>query len=267
MDDYAESRARYYAARVSERAEHIARCDAIVDGEEYQAELDRFDEIEARLCEEAFPGLTVIRSSELDGLAQGRAIFNTCTAVWLRERYGDRAFHVMGVGFFLRPAAPVSEPVRPAIESPDTMSTMDRLPVGIMDRKTVAAMIGIAPESLSRYLVRGDGPVPDGYIGGSPWWQEITVVTWLEQRPGRTGRPPRSTESTSAKPMSSEPRSKSTRAKPMSGEVEVSSKSKPERRKTRTDSTAVEDQGKRGSRHDDDGASESKPRPRRAKAS
>lgn len=78
----------------------------------------------------------------------------------------------------------------------DTMSAMAGLPPGILDRDAVAARIGIAAGSLTRYVARGDAPAPDGTVGASPWWHEKTIEDWIAARPGRGagGGRPRKTE-------------------------------------------------------------------------
>ena len=61
-----------------------------------------------------------------------------------------------------------------------------------LDRGEVAELAGIAPESVSRYLVRGDFPQPDRHFGRSPVWLRSTVERWKAERPGRGaggGRP------------------------------------------------------------------------------
>jgi hypothetical protein len=50
---------------------------------------------------------TRVGMSELEAIWAGQRargeIFNGCTSVALVERYGDRVYHVMGVGWFVRP--------------------------------------------------------------------------------------------------------------------------------------------------------------------
>lgn len=62
-----------------------------------------------------------------------------------------------------------------------------------LDRAAVAGRYGIAPDSVTRLVHRGDLPAPDGHLGRSPWWYAETLDG--HQRPGRTGRPRKSAES------------------------------------------------------------------------
>ncbi len=62
----------------------------------------------------------------------------------------------------------------------------------ILDRAAVAARLGIHPDSVTRYINRGQCPEPDGRAGQSPWWHEATIYGWIANRPGRGaggGRP------------------------------------------------------------------------------
>lgn len=52
----------------------------------------------------------------------------------------------------------------------------------------VAVLAGISPASVRRYRLRGRFPVPDGYVGRTPWWYRRTVERWVASRPG-PGRP------------------------------------------------------------------------------
>lgn len=59
---------------------------------------------EIEQLEAEYPDRRYLRDDETDlvDLAQGRAIFNGCTTVWLRERYGaDAVRHHMGHGWYL----------------------------------------------------------------------------------------------------------------------------------------------------------------------
>jgi predicted DNA-binding transcriptional regulator AlpA len=58
----------------------------------------------------------------------------------------------------------------------------------ILDRAAVAARLGIHPDSVTRYMHRGQCPPPDGHAGRSPWWHEATIEAWILGRPG-PGRP------------------------------------------------------------------------------
>jgi predicted DNA-binding transcriptional regulator AlpA len=62
----------------------------------------------------------------------------------------------------------------------------------ILDRAAVAARVGVAAKSVTRYWERGQMPQPDGWVSGRPWWYETTIEEWLANRPGRGaggGRP------------------------------------------------------------------------------
>lgn len=62
----------------------------------------------------------------------------------------------------------------------------------ILDRAAVAARLGIHPDSVTRYIHRGQCPTPDGRAGRSPWWHAATIDAWIANRPGRGaggGRP------------------------------------------------------------------------------
>lgn len=57
-----------------------------------------------------------------------------------------------------------------------------------------AELVGIEVASWRSYVSRGDAPRADEYVGTTPRWRKSTVVTWLENRPGRGhggGRPPK----------------------------------------------------------------------------
>lgn len=58
-------------------------------------------------------------------------------------------------------------------------------------RKQFADMAGIAPNTLSGYVTRGQAPQPDGYddLHGFPWWYQATADAWLTNRPGQGARP------------------------------------------------------------------------------
>ena len=56
-----------------------------------------------------------------------------------------------------------------------------------LDRAAVAAWYGMSdPASVSKAVVRGSLPPPDGFVGRSPWWWSTTLDGW--QRPGRGRR-------------------------------------------------------------------------------
>jgi hypothetical protein len=52
----------------------------------------------------------------------------------------------------------------------------------------VASLAGVTVASIRQYRLRGSIPLPDGYLGTTPWWQRATIETWLAERPKR-GRP------------------------------------------------------------------------------
>ncbi len=54
-----------------------------------------------------------------------------------------------------------------------------------LDRKGVAAMVGIGVPSVDKYMQRGSIPKPDGVLGRSPWWYTSTIVKWDRDRPRR----------------------------------------------------------------------------------
>lgn len=60
-----------------------------------------------------------------------------------------------------------------------------------LDRAAVAVRYGIKPGSVTTEVRRGSLPKPDGHIGRSPYWWASTLDEW--QRPGRTGRPRKTT--------------------------------------------------------------------------
>lgn len=54
-----------------------------------------------------------------------------------------------------------------------------------LDRKGVAALVGIAVTSVDKYKMRGRLPTPDGVLGRSPWWYTSTIEKWQRTRPRR----------------------------------------------------------------------------------
>lgn len=50
-----------------------------------------------------------------------------------------------------------------------------------------AALAGVAPDTWSSYVSRGQAPAPDGRLGRTPWWWESTVQDWVAQRPRAAG--------------------------------------------------------------------------------
>jgi len=59
----------------------------------------------------------------------------------------------------------------------------------ILDRQAVADRLRIKPDSVTRYVNRGQCPEPDGKVGRAPWWYEATIDAWIAARPGHGGRP------------------------------------------------------------------------------
>lgn len=74
----------------------------------------------------------------------------------------------------------------------------------VFDRAAVAALLGISPATVTRYLChsRPGGrytshpfPAPDGRVGGGPWWdggRRRELTEWAAARPGRGYRTDRS---------------------------------------------------------------------------
>ena len=46
-----------------------------------------------------------------------------------------------------------------------------------------AKLAGVTPGSWREYMRRGTVPVPDGYLGRTPWWWSGTIEAWLPTRP------------------------------------------------------------------------------------
>lgn len=74
----------------------------------------------------------------------------------------------------------------------------------VLDRSSVAAILGVKPKTISQYLSesKGEGryakhpfPVPDGHIGRGPYWllsREAEIREWDAKRVGQGvggGRP------------------------------------------------------------------------------
>lgn len=57
-----------------------------------------------------------------------------------------------------------------------------------LDRKAVAALIGVDPDSVTRGVRMGTYPEPDGHLGGRPWWWKSTLTGFEPPRPGRPRR-------------------------------------------------------------------------------
>ena len=66
-----------------------------------------------------------------------------------------------------------------------------------MLRAQAAARIGVAPDTFSSYVTRGQAPAPVEHIGATPLWDEHEIDQWARTRPGQPGRPRQSPESPS----------------------------------------------------------------------
>lgn len=70
-----------------------------------------------------------------------------------------------------------------------------------LGREDVARLLGVAPDTVSHYMLRyrdteNPFPTPDGVLGRSPWWSAARageILVWDVRRPGRTGRPRKTT--------------------------------------------------------------------------
>lgn len=56
-------------------------------------------------------------------------------------------------------------------------------------RAEAAEKAGVAANTFSAYVHRGQAPAPVDRIGSTPLWDEDEISSWLETRPGRRGRP------------------------------------------------------------------------------
>lgn len=62
----------------------------------------------------------------------------------------------------------------------------------ILSREELAARLGMPRSSLATYLARrvfGKVPAPDGRVGQSPFWYELTVREWERGRGAGGDRP------------------------------------------------------------------------------
>lgn len=57
-------------------------------------------------------------------------------------------------------------------------------------RRQFADQLGIAPDTLSSYVTRGQAPQPDSAPGdvGHPWWYQASIDAWIVARPGTGAR-------------------------------------------------------------------------------
>lgn len=58
----------------------------------------------------------------------------------------------------------------------------------IVDTKQAAAVAGVGPRTLAKYLSDGRVPDPATKVGGSPIWSLPTLHDWLDRRPGQGAR-------------------------------------------------------------------------------
>lgn len=96
------TRQEYYDRREPLREAHKQHSNSLTGDEGWLAELARWVSEEEQLRAEIF-GMPVLTIDEAEEIRGDRAIFNGCNGAYLRERYGDRVLHVMGVGWFLAP--------------------------------------------------------------------------------------------------------------------------------------------------------------------
>lgn len=54
-------------------------------------------------------------------------------------------------------------------------------PIRFLSRTEVAEMLGVKPDTLSRYKL----PPEDALIGTTRGWLRETIAEWMETRPGR----------------------------------------------------------------------------------
>lgn len=52
----------------------------------------------------------------------------------------------------------------------------------------VAQLADVKPVTIAGYRHHGRMPPPDGRLGRTVWWNETTIVEWLEGRPGKGWR-------------------------------------------------------------------------------
>jgi hypothetical protein len=73
---------------------------------------------------------------------------------------------------------------------PSTMPSVEYL-----DTAAVAALLGVRPESVSRYRRRDETfPAPDIVLSGRPGWKRSRITHWAKARPSQGvggGRPPK----------------------------------------------------------------------------
>lgn len=55
-------------------------------------------------------------------------------------------------------------------------------------RDDAAKIAGVAPDTFSGYVARGQAPGPVRHVGRTPLWDEAKVQAWADARPGRGAR-------------------------------------------------------------------------------
>ncbi len=66
----------------------------------------------------------------------------------------------------------------------------------LLDRAAVAALLGVAPDTVSRYLTPTGAPLAPGFpqpvmrAGRSPLWLRADITQWRDQRPRAHGKEP-----------------------------------------------------------------------------
>jgi hypothetical protein len=55
-------------------------------------------------------------------------------------------------------------------------------------RDQAAVIAGVAPDTFSGYVSRGQAPSPVRHVGRTPLWDEAKVKAWAGNRPGRGAR-------------------------------------------------------------------------------
>ncbi|PSK96041.1 AlpA family transcriptional regulator [Murinocardiopsis flavida] len=58
----------------------------------------------------------------------------------------------------------------------------------LMTVKDVAERLGVKPETVRQYKLRGDLPEPDGLAGRSPLWRAAAIEAWIASRRGHGWR-------------------------------------------------------------------------------
>lgn len=57
-----------------------------------------------------------------------------------------------------------------------------------ISRDDAAKIAGVATDTFSGYVARGQAPGPVRYVGRTPLWDESKVQAWADTRPGRGSR-------------------------------------------------------------------------------